>query len=99
MAQRTVFEERIRAELDGIGWSQPKFARKMDVAQQTVTGWVTGKWEPRMKQLAEMSQLLNVSMEYLAGVVDERVALSEIEALSERRAAKREKARAARDNT
>lgn len=93
--ERTVFEDRIRREITGMNWSQPKFARQMDVAQQTVTGWCTGKWEPRMKQLVEMARLFDVSIEYLAGMTDERVTLSDIEALAERKRVKRERKSAA----
>lgn len=86
---RTVFEDRLRRELAGNQWSQPQFARMMEVSQQTVTAWVTGKWEPRMKQLAEMASLLNVSMEYLSGVIDERVTISDIVAEADRKARNR----------
>lgn len=87
--ERTLFEGRLRRELAGNQWSQPHFARMMEVSQQTVTAWATGKWEPRMKQLAEMSSLLNVSMEYLAGAVDERVTITDIKDVAERKARKR----------
>ena len=90
--ERTMFEARLRRELAGNQWSQPHFARMMEVSQQTVTAWATGKWEPRMKQLADMSSLLNVSMEYLAGVVDERVTITDIKDVAERKARKRERA-------
>lgn len=87
--QRTLFEGRLRRELEGNQWSQPQFARMMEVSQQTVTAWATGKWEPRMKQLAEMAALLNVSMEYLAGLVDERVTMTDIKEIEARKARKR----------
>lgn len=83
------FKDRLRNELAGAGMSQPFFARKLDVTQQTVTGWVMGRWEPRMKQLAEMAQVLDCSMEYLSGVTDERVTLTEVMAIAEKRKRKR----------
>jgi len=61
-----MFESRIRQARERLGWSQADLARRMHVAQPTVSGWEAGKKSPRVRILARLAALLGVSFEWLS---------------------------------
>ena len=54
------------------GLNQRELGMKLGVGQTTVSAWETGKNEPDMNALRAMSQLFDVSVEYLSGFEVER---------------------------
>lgn len=61
----------------GIGWSQPEFAARAGVSQQTISRWEQGTSRPRFKELPGLAALLNVALSELeaaAGFGHERAA-------------------------
>jgi hypothetical protein len=87
------FKGRLRNEIIGAGMSQPKFSRRMDITQQACSGWLAGQYQPRAFQLRKMAEIFDVSIEYLLGMIDERVTYSEILSLAEKKDKKRESSR------
>lgn len=49
------------------GLKQSELAEKIGVSQKTVSSWETGRTEPTMKDVASICNLLDVSVEQLAG--------------------------------
>lgn len=59
------------------GIRQVDFAKKLNVAQSTVSGWENGKSEPSIDMLRKMASLLNVSVDELIGKEIEKKYLEE----------------------
>ncbi|WP_282803658.1 helix-turn-helix domain-containing protein [Secundilactobacillus kimchicus] len=49
------------------GWAQPKLADLMSVSQSTIAMWESGKRKISADDLVKLSQLFNVSVDYLLG--------------------------------
>lgn len=64
------FKERISEALAENHLSQSAFARKMFMSQGTVNNYCTGKREPSLDVLILICRELNVSSDYLLGLVD-----------------------------
>ena len=60
-----MLETRIHEVRQRLGWSQSDLARRMHVAQPTVSGWEAGRKSPRTKILARLAHVLGVSFEWL----------------------------------
>lgn len=61
-----MLESRIRQARERLGWSQADLARRMHVAQPTVSSWEAGKKSPRVKIMARLAGILGVSFEWLS---------------------------------
>lgn len=61
-----MLESRIKEARERLGWSQADLARRMHVAQPTVSGWEAGKKSPRVRILARLAGILGVSIEWLS---------------------------------
>lgn len=61
-----MLEIRIRQARERIGWNQAELARRMHVAQPTVSGWENGKKTPRLGVMARLAMVLGVSFEWLS---------------------------------
>ena len=48
-------------------WQQQDLATKMKVSAKTISSWETGRTEPTLGQLAKLAEILNCSMDTLAG--------------------------------
>lgn len=60
-----MLESRIRQARTRYGWSQADLARRMNVAQPTVSGWEAGRKAPRTKILGRLAGVLGVNFEWL----------------------------------
>lgn len=60
-----MLETRIREARTQRGWSQADLARRMNVAQPTVSGWEAGRKAPRTNLMARLARILGVSFEWL----------------------------------
>ena len=65
------FGEKLRNARKESGLSQEQFAEKMNVSRSAVAKWETDKGMPDITNLMAMSQLLNVSVDYLISDEDE----------------------------
>ncbi len=89
----TVTGERIKGLREERHMSQKMLAARMYVARTLVSGWENGNSKPNVGQYKRLSQIFDVSVEYLTGMDDERVLYEfcEFEKISERNAEKRSK--------
>ena len=58
---------KIRVERNKNGWTQVELANKMNLSKQTINNWEHGRRIPDIQTLKELSNLFNVSLEYLVG--------------------------------
>ncbi|MCR5234760.1 MAG: helix-turn-helix domain-containing protein [Lachnospiraceae bacterium] len=71
------FGEKLKEARKNAGLSQEQFAEKMNVSRSAVAKWETDKGMPDVNNLKVMSQLLNVSVDYLLDE-DEKFSFNEI---------------------
>ena len=64
------FSERLREVLQNNGISQIELARRINMSQQIVNSYCTGKREPTLNVLCLISKALGESTDYLLGLVD-----------------------------
>lgn len=62
MLKNTLKKERHR-----MGYTQKQLAQLLNVSQQTVGSWEVGRTEPDAKTLTKLSNVFNVSVDYLTG--------------------------------
>lgn len=61
------FAERITAIRKGRHMSQERFGELVNMSQRTVAAWESGERLPSLTVLADLADLLNVSVDYLIG--------------------------------
>lgn len=71
------FGEKLRVARKEAGLSQEQFAEKMFVSRSAIAKWETDKGMPDVNNLKAMSQLLNISIDYLLDE-DEKISFNEI---------------------
>ena len=69
-----IFSEKLQVLRKNKGFTQEAFAEKLNVSRQAVAKWESGQVYPDIGNLIEISNLLNVSVDYL--VKDQDCALS-----------------------
>ncbi|MDR0249569.1 MAG: helix-turn-helix transcriptional regulator [Oscillospiraceae bacterium] len=62
--------QRLKALREGAGLSQRRVAAALDVTQQAVASWETGRCSPGAPMLARLARLFAVSADYLVGSAD-----------------------------
>ena len=50
------------------GWSQVELAKRLGVAKQTVSNWENENIQPSIEMLVRLSNIFNVSTDYLLGL-------------------------------
>lgn len=70
-----VFSERLRQILDRRGVSQDWLARQIHATPATVSRYLTSDRVPRGENVAAVSSALNVSADYLLGLIDDEFTL------------------------
>ena len=70
-----VFSERLRQILDRRGVSQDWLARQIHATPATVSRYLTSDRVPRGEHVAAVSSALNVSADYLLGLIDDECTL------------------------
>ena len=66
------FCERLKIARNNLGISQKKLAEYLFVSQQTVAKWENDKATPNPEAITKISEILNVSTDYLLGITNER---------------------------
>ena len=59
------FFERLKAELEYLGFSQKELSARTGISINTIRGWFSKKVFPDLESAYKISQVLNVSLEYL----------------------------------
>ena len=63
---------RIRELREAMGMTQVRLSIELEVTQETISAYETGKHNVSMKNLMKMTQLFDVCMDYIMGVSDIR---------------------------
>lgn len=66
-----IFQERLRICRKRIGITQEEVARKTSIAYSTYRRYERGGTEPDISEAARIADFFDVSLDYLAGRVDE----------------------------
>lgn len=64
------FSERLRIALDKKGISQTKLSEETGIDMQTLSRYFNGKNLPRVKTSIELAKVLDISLDWLFGLVD-----------------------------
>lgn len=68
---------RIRELRQGNKWTQADLARQLKVGQNTISNWETGRYEPDLEMLKQLSVLFQCSTDYILGGNDRLVSSDE----------------------
>ena len=52
-------------------WNQTTLAKKLNTTQANISGWEKNKWQPDNGVLIKLSELFNVSIDYILGNTNE----------------------------
>lgn len=66
------FSNRLRLALKDAGMSQNELARRLNLSQQTVNSWTSGRWTPRASHMPEMCRILDVDPAWLLCMTNDR---------------------------
>ncbi len=67
---KSIFAQRLSAARRAKGWSQWEFAEMLDVNFMSLVRWENDYYLPKIDKLVEMVKLLDVSADWLLGVVE-----------------------------
>ena len=62
-----ILAEKITEERKKNGWSQEELADKLGVSRQAVSKWESAGSIPELQKIIQLSELFNVSTDYLLG--------------------------------
>lgn len=66
------FSERLKNLRKKVGLTQVDVAGKLGISQQAYASWERGVKKPTQENLVKIAQILNVSVDYLVGNLEER---------------------------
>ena len=65
------FAERLKTLRKQVQLTQAQIAEKLDISQQAYASWERGVKKPTQENLVKIAQVLNVSVDYLVGNLEE----------------------------
>lgn len=72
------FAKRLTSARESAGYTKKKLSEKLgDIHPSNVSNWESGKNEPKLDLIIKISQVLNVSVEFLVGVDEDNSTLKE----------------------
>ena len=69
---------RIRSLREEINMTQIRLSTELEVSQETISAYETGRHNPSYALLVRMSNLFHASMDYIMGLSDVRIPLAEM---------------------
>ena len=75
------FAERLKTLRKQVKLTQAQIAEKLNISQQAYASWERGTKKPTQENLVKIAQVLNVSVDYLVGNLEEEDELDNIELL------------------
>jgi transcriptional regulator with XRE-family HTH domain len=84
---RTLFADRLRTELRAARMSQAALAEQLGVSQQTVSKWLTGETQPRVKLLPALAEALHMAPTELSAALVARAEPTTLDEATEMRVA------------
>lgn len=73
------FAERLKELRKQANLTQVELAKRLGIGQSSYADWERGKKKPTQENLVKISQVLNVSIDYLVGTSDEGVKEDELD--------------------
>ena len=67
------FAERLKTLRKQVKLTQAQIAEKLNISQQAYASWERGVKKPTQENLVKISQILNVTVDYLVGNSDEKI--------------------------
>lgn len=64
---KSILSERLKEKRRKIGLTQEEIAQKLKISQSTYAGYETGKSQPDVETLSKIADILETSLDYLAG--------------------------------
>ncbi len=64
------FSKRIYETRKDLGLTQQELSDKLGINQSAIAKWEAGELEPSLSMLLKISEICNVSIDYLLGAVD-----------------------------
>jgi len=61
------FSKRLSETMKGAGVTQSALAKQLNIAQQSISYWVKGTYEPSLSQILELCRALDITPNYLLG--------------------------------
>lgn len=84
---RSLFADRLRTELRAARLSQAALAEQLGVSQQTVSKWLTGETQPRVKLLPALAEALDMAPTELSAALVARAEPKSLDEATEMRVA------------
>jgi transcriptional regulator with XRE-family HTH domain len=81
MGRMEPFASIIRETLDSRGWSQSELCRRCGISKAAMSRYVNGERTPSLLDAAQISRVLGIPLDYLAGLPSEIPSVSEREIL------------------
>lgn len=70
--EKLIFATRLRQEREELGLMQKEMAQKLNIPSNTYNGYETGKRSPNLEVAKQISDALDISVDYLIGRTNER---------------------------
>lgn len=70
--EKLIFATRLRQEREELGLMQKEMAQKLNIPSNTYNGYETGKRSPNLEVAKQISDALDISVDYLLGRTNER---------------------------
>ncbi len=86
--EENIFAKRLREVREDLNLMQKEMAKKLDMPITTYNGYETGKRSPSLEILRNISDVLDISIDYLLGKSDKKNALTNNELLEIKEIAK-----------
>lgn len=64
------FKVRLKEALEKTGMKQADLVRKTNITKGTISGYLTGKYKPKQKNIYKLADALNVNIDWLMGFED-----------------------------
>ena len=65
--------QRIKETRIAFGWNQVQLAKKLNITKQTVSNWENDNIQPSVEMLIRLTEVFNVTADYLLGLTSENV--------------------------
>jgi len=71
MTDENIFGQKLKYARQNMGWTQEKLAEKADIPSTSIAHFEAGSRKPSYDNLRKLTTVLNISADYLLGLVDE----------------------------
>lgn len=65
----SVFSDRLKEKRKNKGYTQEKISQLLDIGQSAYAKWENGRTEPTLENVVKLANILDVTTDYLLGMV------------------------------